>query len=39
MMPTIKLSLKTDYIKKGGTVNVRIRIIYRKKVEYYPLGI
>jgi integrase len=39
MMPTIKLCLKSDYIKKDGTVNVRIRITYCKKAEYYPLGI
>lgn len=39
MLPTIKLCLKTDYIKKDGTVNVRIRITYQKKSEYYPLGI
>ena len=39
MLPIVKICLKTDYIKNDGTVNVRIRITYRRKVKYFPLGI
>lgn len=39
MLPTFKLCLKNDYIKKDGTVNIRIRISYRRVTKYFPLGV
>ncbi len=39
MLPTIKICLKNDYVKKDGTVNIRIRVSYRRVTKYFPLGI
>jgi site-specific recombinase XerD len=39
MNATIKIVLKTDYVKNDGTVNVRLRLTINQKVKYYPLHV
>ncbi|MDP2724233.1 MAG: site-specific integrase, partial [Bacteroidales bacterium] len=39
MNATIKIVLKTDFIRKDGTSNIRLRLTINQKVKYYPLHI
>jgi len=39
MNATIKIVLKTDYVRQDGTVNIRLRLTINQRVKYYPLNI
>lgn len=39
MGTSLKIVLKSDYTKKDGTQNVRLRLTINRKVKYYPLDI
>ena len=39
MNTSIKIVLKSDYVKKDGTINVRLRLTIDRRVKYYPLNI
>ncbi len=39
MNATIKIVLKSDYVRQDGTINIRLRLTINQRVKYYPLNI
>ncbi len=39
MKVSSKIVLKSDYIRKDGTLNIRLRLTVNRRVKYYPLNI